>query len=119
MPLGFETHEYNLQCQRVGFRHHIGAKLPEQNAVPGKFMGFACGDNPRPEIEEWLIENNYFQNIWLDIGFVSAILAKKSIEQVIEFASKNQIKSVRIKSVNLVRGFADFFTQFIICWRIT
>jgi hypothetical protein len=32
----------------------------------------------------------------LDLGFVSAILAEKSFEEVIEFASKNQFKCVEI-----------------------
>lgn len=42
----------------------IGAKLPEQNAVPGKFMGFAGLGKYRPELEEWLRENDFFQDIW-------------------------------------------------------
>ncbi|HKI88278.1 MAG TPA: carbamoyltransferase C-terminal domain-containing protein [Draconibacterium sp.] len=42
----------------------IGAKLAEQNTVPGKFMGFAGWGNYHPELENWLIQNNYFQNIW-------------------------------------------------------
>ncbi|MCA1758458.1 MAG: sugar phosphate isomerase/epimerase, partial [Bacteroidales bacterium] len=32
----------------------------------------------------------------LDLGFVSAILAEKSFDEVIEFASKNQFKCVEI-----------------------
>jgi len=42
----------------------IGAKLAEQNAVPGKFMGFAGWGKYRPELEEWLRKNDFFQNIW-------------------------------------------------------
>lgn len=42
----------------------LGAKLPEQNAVPGKFMGFAGLGNFRPELKEWLKRNNYFEDIW-------------------------------------------------------
>jgi len=42
----------------------LGAKLPDQNAVPGKFMGFAGWGNYRPELEKWLRNNNFFQNIW-------------------------------------------------------
>lgn len=42
----------------------LGAKLSEQNAVPGKFMGFAGWGNYRPELEKWLFENDFFQNIW-------------------------------------------------------
>ncbi|WP_319479904.1 carbamoyltransferase C-terminal domain-containing protein [uncultured Draconibacterium sp.] len=42
----------------------IGAKLPEQNAVPGKFMGFSGLGNYRPELSDWLKSNNFFQDIW-------------------------------------------------------
>ena len=42
----------------------IGAKLPEQNAVPGKFMGFSGLGNYRPELGDWLKSNNFFQDIW-------------------------------------------------------
>ena len=42
----------------------IGAKLAEQNSVPGKFMGFAGWGTPRAELEKWLIVNNLFQDIW-------------------------------------------------------
>jgi len=42
----------------------IGAKLADQNAVPGKFMGYAGWGNYRPELENWLRENDLFQNIW-------------------------------------------------------
>jgi len=42
----------------------IGAKLADQNAVPGKFMGYAGWGNYRPELENWLKENDLFQNIW-------------------------------------------------------
>ena len=42
----------------------IGAKLPEQNAVPGKFMGFSGLGNYRPELGDWLKSNKFFQDIW-------------------------------------------------------
>lgn len=42
----------------------IGAKLPEQNAVPGKFMGFAGWGTPRDELKAWLFEHHFFQDIW-------------------------------------------------------
>ena len=42
----------------------IGAKLPEQNTVPGKFMGFSGLGNYRPELGDWLKSNNFFQDIW-------------------------------------------------------
>ena len=42
----------------------MNSKIKEQNAVPGKFMGFAGFGNHRPELEKWLFRNNFFQNIW-------------------------------------------------------
>jgi carbamoyltransferase len=42
----------------------IGAKLSDQNAVPGKFMGFAGWGKYNPELEDWLIKNDFFQDIW-------------------------------------------------------
>jgi carbamoyltransferase len=47
----------------------IGAKLPEQNAVPGKFMGFAGWGTPRHELKEWLLQHNLFQDIWGKTSF--------------------------------------------------
>ncbi len=42
----------------------IGAKLSDQNSVPGKMMGLAGHGNFKPEIEEWLRNHNFFENIW-------------------------------------------------------
>ncbi len=42
----------------------IGARLEEQNSVPGKMMGLAGHGTSRPELEEWLIEHDFFENIW-------------------------------------------------------
>jgi carbamoyltransferase len=42
----------------------IGAKLPEQNAVPGKFMGFAGWGTPRHELKAWLFQHHFFHDIW-------------------------------------------------------
>lgn len=33
-------------------------------SVPGKLMGFASLGNYSPEIEDWLIKNNYFKDYW-------------------------------------------------------
>jgi carbamoyltransferase len=65
----------------------VGAKLPEQNAVPGKFMGFAGWGNAHPEIEKWLIANNYFQNIW---GKTSHFFRKAKSDFGIELKSFDQ-----------------------------
>ncbi|MFO7844702.1 MAG: carbamoyltransferase C-terminal domain-containing protein [Bacteroidales bacterium] len=42
----------------------IGAREFDQHSVPGKLMGFASYGHYKPEIEEWLKENNYFSSIW-------------------------------------------------------
>jgi len=42
----------------------IGAKLQDQNSVPGKMMGLAGYGSYRPELEKWLAENNFFTDIW-------------------------------------------------------
>lgn len=51
----------------------LGAKLPEQNAVPGKLMGFAGWGKFDARIETWLVEYNLFQDIW---GKTSVFLNK-------------------------------------------
>lgn len=42
----------------------IGAKEIDQHSVPGKLMGFASYGKYSKELEDWLIENNYFQDMW-------------------------------------------------------
>jgi carbamoyltransferase len=42
----------------------IGAKEFDQQSVPGKLMGFASFGKYSVELENWLIENDYFQDIW-------------------------------------------------------
>jgi carbamoyltransferase len=42
----------------------IGAKQPDQNSMPGKFMGYASYGTYDPRIEHWLKRNDYFQSIW-------------------------------------------------------
>ncbi len=42
----------------------IDAKLPEQNSVPGKFMGFAGWGTSDQKLKDWLYANNFFQDIW-------------------------------------------------------
>lgn len=42
----------------------IGAKEFDQHSVPGKLMGFASFGEYSKELEDWLIGNDYFQNIW-------------------------------------------------------
>ena len=65
----------------------IGAKLADQNAVSGKFMGFAGWGKYRPELEDWLTENNYFQNIW---GRTSVFFQKAKQDWQVELKSFNQ-----------------------------
>lgn len=42
----------------------LGAKQEEHTSVPGKLMGFASFGNYSKKIEKWLINNNYFKDIW-------------------------------------------------------
>lgn len=42
----------------------IGAKRFDQNAVPGKMMGLASFGSYSKKIEDWLKENNYFEDCW-------------------------------------------------------
>ena len=65
----------------------LGAKLPEQNAVPGKFMGYAGWGNYRPDLESWLIENNLFQDIW---GKTSVFFKKTKTDWNINLRSFDQ-----------------------------
>lgn len=65
----------------------IGAKLHEQNAVPGKFMGFAGLGTYRPELEDWLRTNNFFQDIW---GKTSSFFKAAKVDFRIKLKSFNQ-----------------------------
>ncbi|WP_430811851.1 MULTISPECIES: carbamoyltransferase C-terminal domain-containing protein [unclassified Carboxylicivirga] len=42
----------------------IGAKFNAQNSVPGKMMGLAAYGQYRQDIEDWLVQHNYFADIW-------------------------------------------------------
>ncbi len=42
----------------------IGVKRFDQNSVPGKMMGLASFGEYNPKLENWLIENNFFEDIW-------------------------------------------------------
>ncbi len=65
----------------------VKAKLANQNAVPGKFMGFAGWGKFRKELESWLIENNLFQDIW---GKTSQFFEKAKSDWNIELHSFDQ-----------------------------
>lgn len=65
----------------------IGAKLADQNSVPGKFMGFAGYGTYRPELEQWLSYNHFFENIW---GKTSQFLKKTKTDWGIELKSFDQ-----------------------------
>lgn len=73
----------------------LGAKLAEQNAVPGKFMGFAGLGKYNPEIKKWLLQNNLFQDIW---GKTSVFFEKAKQDHGIELRSFDQ-KNMFIQDV--------------------
>lgn len=52
---------YNANALTFGI---IGAKIQEQNSVPGKLMGYAALGTYNEDIEFWLRKNNWFENIW-------------------------------------------------------
>lgn len=65
----------------------IEAKLPEQNAVPGKFMGFSGLGTYRPELGDWLKSYNFFRDIW---GKTSVFFKAAKNDWGIELKSFNQ-----------------------------
>ncbi len=65
----------------------IGAKLADQNAVPGKFMGFAGWGKYQPELEEWLVKNSFFHDIW---GSTSTFFNRAKQDFGIELRSFDQ-----------------------------
>lgn len=65
----------------------IGAKLADQNAVPGKFMGFAGWGKYREELEVWLRRHDFFQNIW---GQTSTFFHQAKKDLNIDLRSFNQ-----------------------------
>jgi len=65
----------------------IGAKLNEQNSVPGKFMGLAGHGSYRYELETWLRENEFFENIW---GKKSLFFSKVKKDWSIDLKSFDQ-----------------------------
>nr|WP_321354019.1 carbamoyltransferase C-terminal domain-containing protein [uncultured Draconibacterium sp.] len=83
----------------------IGAKLPEQNAVPGKFMGFSGLGNYRPELGDWLKSNNFFQDIW---GKTSVFFEAAKKDWGVDLKSFNQ-KDSFIQDV--AATLQEFFVQ--------
>jgi carbamoyltransferase len=91
--LKWEEYNWNLKPYSTIFNANalvfaiIGAKLPEQNSVPGKFMGFAGLGTYRQEIAEWLTENHFFQDIW---GQTSLFFKTAKEDFNVELKSFNQ-----------------------------
>ncbi len=42
----------------------LNVSRPHHNSLPGKYMGYSAYGNYDSEIEQWLIENNFFTDIW-------------------------------------------------------
>jgi len=55
------TSLYNANALTFGI---IGATIEEQNSVPGKLMGYSALGNYNEEIDFWLRQNDWFENIW-------------------------------------------------------
>ena len=69
----------------------IGADIRDQNAVPGKLMGYASYGDHSQELENWLIKNNYFENIW---GSKKIFFAKLKSDFGIEIKHFDQKETV-------------------------
>jgi len=59
--LKYLTSLFNANALTFGI---IGANLKEQNSVPGKLMGYAALGTYNEDIEFWLRQNHWFENIW-------------------------------------------------------
>lgn len=55
------THLFNANALTFGI---IGAKIQEQNSVPGKLMGFAALGTYNEDIDLWLRQNKWFEDCW-------------------------------------------------------
>lgn len=67
----------------------IGAKLAEQNSVPGKVMGLAGHGTYSCEIESWMEQHQYFENIWNHKSVFFAEAEKAFGIQLKSFDQKN------------------------------
>ncbi len=67
----------------------IGAKLAEQNSVAGKVMGLAGHGTYSCEIESWLEQHQYFENIWNHKSVFFAEAEKAFGIQLKSFDQKN------------------------------
>lgn len=65
----------------------IGAKAFDQHSVPGKLMGFASFGQYSKELETWLVDNDYFQDIW---GKKSVFFEKVKVDWGVELKSFDQ-----------------------------
>ena len=83
----------------------LGAKLQEQNAVPGKLMGFAGWGKYDAAIESWLLENDLFQQMW---GKTSLFLKKVKTDFNVELNTFDQ-KNPFIQ--NVAASLQHIFTQ--------
>ena len=68
----------------------IGASLENQNSVPGKLMGYAALGNYNEEIDFWLRQNNWFEDIW---GKRSVFFEKAKADFNIDLKSFDQKSS--------------------------
>ncbi|MCL3779856.1 hypothetical protein EMN47_05570 [Prolixibacteraceae bacterium JC049] len=104
--LKYLTSMYNCNALVFGI---IGAKLHDQNAVPGKMMGLASFGKYSSKIEDWLIDNNWFEELW---GKRNQFWEKAKIDLGIEgkgFHTKNQFLQDVVATMQHV--FVRDFTQ--------
>lgn len=73
----------------------MNANIKNQNSVPGKFMAYASYGIYNEEIEKWLYENNFFEDIWQNENIFFEKLKKRWGLKIINFDLKNEfIKNI-------------------------
>lgn len=69
---GLKLIDYGWQLKRLSSLFNanalnfmiLGIKRKQHNSLPGKYMGFAGWGKYDKNIEDWLVENNFFEDIW-------------------------------------------------------
>lgn len=68
----------------------MNANVKNQNSVPGKFMAYASYGKYNEDIENWLRDNNFFQNIWQNENLFLETLKKKWNVNINNFDLNNE-----------------------------
>lgn len=77
-------------------------------SVPGKLMGFAAMGNSDDDLENWLVANNYFRDIWND----KSVFYKSAFEKLGWNGDLNNLDDTFL--MNVAAGFQSIFQRTII-----